>query len=159
MYCEDVDLSLRLWLWGGRVGLEPAARVDHDYAFAKGAHKWRRLERNRWATIVRTYPAALLALVAPALLATELALLVVAAASGWGGAKRAATGDTLRALPRLIAERRVIQQRRTIGAAAFARLLTPDLASPYLGAAGRSPLLRMGLRAYWGFVLAVLRAA
>ena len=37
MYCEDVDLSLRLWLWGGRVGVEPAARVDHDYAFAKGA--------------------------------------------------------------------------------------------------------------------------
>ena len=156
MYCEDVELSLRLWLWGGRVGIEPAARVDHDYAFAKGERKWRLLERNRWATIVRTYPGPLLALLAPALVATELALLAIAPASGWGAAKRAATGDTLRALPRLLRERRAIQARRAVGAAEFARLLTPELASPYLGRAGRSGLLRLALRGYWAGVLALL---
>jgi GT2 family glycosyltransferase len=159
MYCEDVDLSLRLWLAGGSVGVEPAARVDHDYAFAKGARKWRLLERNRWATILRTYPGALLALVAPALAATELALVVVAVREGWGGAKRAAIGDTLRALPRLVRERREIQAGRAIRAAEFAQLLTPDLDSPYLGAAGRSRVIRLGLRAYWRLVLTALRAA
>ena len=156
MYCEDVELSLRLWLWGGRVGIEPAARVEHDYEFAKGPRKWRLLERNRWATIVRTYPGSLLVLLAPALLATELALLVIAPASGWGGAKREAIGDTLRALPRLLRERRTIQARRAIGALEFARLLTPELASPYLGRAGRNALLRVALRGYWSGVLALL---
>ena len=58
MYHEDVDLSLRLRLAGGRLGVEPAAVVDHDYEFAKGPAKWRLLERNRWATIVRCYPGA-----------------------------------------------------------------------------------------------------
>ena len=39
-----------------RSGVEPAARVDHDYEFDKGPAKWRYLERNRWATLIRTYP-------------------------------------------------------------------------------------------------------
>ncbi len=157
MYCEDVDLSLRLRLRGGRVGVEPAARVDHDYAFAKGAYKWRLLERNRAATVIRTYPAPLLAALAPALLATELALLIVAPTSGWGRPKLQAHADTLRALPRLLRERRAIQARRAIGAREFARLLTPDLSSPDLGPLARSRLLRAALRAYWRAALSVIR--
>ena len=130
MYQEDVDLSLRLRLAGGRLGVEPAAMVDHDYEFAKGAAKWRLLERNRWATIIRTYPGALLLAVAPALAATELALLVVAATGGWLPQKLAATGETVRALPRLLRERRAIQATRTVSAAEFAAWLTADLDSP-----------------------------
>ena len=61
LYHEDTELGLRLWLAGHRVGIEPRAICDHDYEFAKGAQKWRYLERNRWATIIRTYPARLLA--------------------------------------------------------------------------------------------------
>ncbi len=156
MYCEDVDLSLRAWLWGGRVGVEPAARVDHEYTFAKGPYKWRLLERNRAAAVIRTYPGPLLALVAPALLATELALLIVAPVSGWGRPKLQAYADTLRALPRLLRERRAIQARRAIGAGEFARLLTPELSSPDLGPVARNRLLRAGLRAYWAAVRAAL---
>jgi hypothetical protein len=158
MYHEDVDLSLRLRLRGGRVGVEPAAVVDHDYEFAKGAAKWRLLERNRWATIVRTYPGPLLLVLAPALAATELALLVVAAAGGWLPEKLAASGDTLRALPRLLRERRAVQVTRTVSATEFAAALTPELDSTFLGRAGRSPLLNAALRTYWRFVLAVLSA-
>ena len=44
-------LRLRLAGWG--VGIEPAARVVHDYEFAKGDYKWFYLERNRWWTIAR----------------------------------------------------------------------------------------------------------
>jgi GT2 family glycosyltransferase len=157
MYQEDVDVSLRLRLAGGRLGVEPSAVVDHDYEFAKGPAKWRRLEANRWATIVRCYPGSLLLLLAPALAATEAALLVIAAAGGWLPQKLLATVDTLRALPRLLRERRAVQATRTIRAAAFARWLTPDLDSPYLGRAGRSAPLRWALRAYWRVVLAALR--
>jgi len=156
MYHEDVDLSLRLRLRGGRLGVAPAARVDHDYAFAKGATKWRLLERNRWATLLRTYPTALLAALAPALLALELALWPAALAGGWARAKALATLDVIRALPRLLAQRRAIQATRRVSARAFAAGLTADLSSPYLGAAGRSRALRAALGAYWRLVLTVL---
>jgi GT2 family glycosyltransferase len=159
LYHEDVDLSLRLRLAGQRLGVEPAARVEHAYEFTKAPAKWRHLERNRWATLIRTYPAALLTLVAPALVATELALVPVSAAGGWFGQKLLAWGDTVRALPRLLRERRQIQATRTVDAAEFARTLTADLASPYLGRAGRSRALRGALRAYWSVVLALLGAS
>jgi GT2 family glycosyltransferase len=157
LYHEDVDLSLRLRLAGGVVGVEPAARADHDYAFAKGALKWRLLERNRWATIVRTYPGALLAVTLPALLATELALVVVAATGGWLGQKLLAWGDVLRSLPRLLRERREIQARRTISARAFSGHMTADLDSQHLGRAARSPGLNRALRLYWRAARALLR--
>jgi GT2 family glycosyltransferase len=157
MYQEDVDLSLRLRLAGGRLGVEPAAVVDHDYEFAKGPAKWRRLERNRWATILRCYPAPLLALLAPALLATEAGLLVIAAAGGWLPQKLAAWGDVARALPRLLRERRAVQATRTITAAEFAAWLTPALDSPFLGRAARLRPLGWALRAYWRVVLVALR--
>jgi GT2 family glycosyltransferase len=156
MYHEDVELSLRLRLQGGRVGIEPAAVVDHDYEFAKGPAKWRMLERNRWATLVRCYPAPLLALLAPALAATELAVLAAAAAGGWLPQKALALADTVRALPRLLRERREVQAARAVTPAEFAAWLTPDLDSPFLDAATRSPWLRRALRAYWRLVLAAL---
>jgi GT2 family glycosyltransferase len=156
LYHEDVELSLRLRLAGDALGVEPAARVEHDYEFAKGPAKWRRLERNRWATLIRTYPAALLALLAPALVATELALVPVSLAGGWFGQKLLAWGDVLRWAPKLLCERRGIQSQRAIGAGEFARGLTAELESPYLGGAGRSRALRLGLRAYWSLVLALL---
>ena len=105
-------------------------------------------------------PAPLLVLLAPALLATELALLGIAAASGWGWSKLQANADTLRALPRLLRERRAIQAQRAIGAREFARMLTPDLSSPDLGPVARNRLLGVGLRAYWALVrmaLSVIR--
>jgi hypothetical protein len=130
--------------------------VDHDYEFDKGARKWRYLERNRWATLIRTYPGVLLALLAPALLATELALVLAATAGGWLPQKLSAWGETAGSLPRLLRERRAIQARRTVGAAEFARDLTARLDSPYLGAAGRSRALGLVLGAYWALVLALL---
>jgi GT2 family glycosyltransferase len=156
MYQEDVDLSLRVRLAGGRVGIEPSAVVDHDYEFGKGTIKWQLLERNRWATIVRCYPVALLALLAPVLAVTEIALLVVAAAGGWLPQKLSAAAQTVAALPRLLRERKAIQATRRIAAADFSAALTPDLDSPFLGRVGRSRLLRSGLRTYWRIVRAAL---
>ena len=157
LYHEDTDLGLRLWLAGHRVGIEPRAVCDHEYEFEKGAGKWRHLERNRWATILRAYPARLLLVLAPALLATELALLVAAAAGGWLPAKLGAAADTARGLPRVLGERRQIQAGARIGAADLAAQLTADLDSAYLGRAGHSPALRALLRAYWRAARRLLR--
>jgi N-acetylglucosaminyl-diphospho-decaprenol L-rhamnosyltransferase len=157
MYHEDVDLSVRLRMAGGTVGIEPSAVVAHDYDFSASADKWRWLERNRLAFLVRTYPGSLLALLAPALLATELALLPVAATAGWGGQKLRANWEFIRWLPRLLRERRVLQRRRTTSAAEFAAALTPDLDSELISPLVRSGPARLLLRAYWRLVRLLLR--
>jgi GT2 family glycosyltransferase len=156
MYHEDVDLSVRLRMAGGAVGIEPAAVVAHDYEFGANPDKWRWLERNRLAFIVRTYPASLLVLLAPALLATEVALLPVAAAGGWGRQKLQANLEFLRWLPRLLRERLAIQRQRTVSPAEFAAMLTPDLDSPLISPAARSLPARLALRAYWRVVRLLL---
>lgn len=157
MYCEDVDLSLKLRLTGGSLAVIPHARVEHAYEFAKGDRKWRLLERNRYATLIRTYPPALLASVAPALLVTELAVWVVAVRSGWGRMKALATFDLLRAIPTLVRERRALQAGRRVPTASFAACLRAELSSPFFGSVASNPLIRCGLGLYWRGVLALLR--
>lgn len=157
LYYDDVDISHLIRLRGGRIGLEPAARVDHEYEFSRRGVKWRVLERNRWASLIRTYPPLLLALVMPGLLLAELGILAAALAGGWAGEKAAAIGDVARNLPLYARERRAIQAARAISDSEFARWLTPELSSPYLGAAARLAPLQWALRAYWWAVRALLR--
>jgi hypothetical protein len=157
IYHEDVDVSLRLHLEGERVGLEPAAVVDHDYEFHRRGEKMRLLERNRWATVVRTYPPSVLAVAMPGLLLTELALIPISIAGGWTRLKLRANWDLIRWLPRLLRERREIQKTRSISGAQFASQLTADLESDYFGRAARLAPLRWALRAYWGVARGVLR--
>ncbi len=156
LYHEDVDLSLRLRLAGHRVGLEPRAVVDHTYEFEKGPAKWRQLERNRWATIIRAYPGALIAVLVPALLATEIALVPVSVAGGWFGQKLRAWADIVRSTPALLRSRRAVQATRTVSAAKFARSLSAELDSQYLGRVGSSNIINRLLRAYWALARPLL---
>jgi N-acetylglucosaminyl-diphospho-decaprenol L-rhamnosyltransferase len=157
MYHEDVDLALRLRLMGETPGIEPSAVVAHEYEFtASAGNKWRWLERNRLATLVRLWPGSLLLLLAPALLATELALLVASLSGGWAGQKLRADAEVILWLPRLLRERRAIRQTRRISAAEFAAALTPDLDSPFIPAAARSGPAKLFLRTYWRLVRALL---
>jgi len=157
MYHEDLDLSLRLHLAGEAVGIEPDAVVAHDYEFtASAGSKWRWMERNRLAMLVRLWPAPLLLLLAPALVATEVALLIAAIAGGWSGQKLRADAEVLAWLPRLLRERRAIQGARGVSAGEFAALLSADLDSPFFPAVVRSAWARALLRAYWRLVRAFL---
>ncbi|MEA2267542.1 MAG: hypothetical protein QOD55_538 [Solirubrobacteraceae bacterium] len=158
MYGEDLDLSLRLWLAGWEVGIEPSARVEHHYDFAKGPEKWFLLERNRWRTVLATYPAPLLALVMPALLAFELAVLPVAAHDGWLGPKLRAQGAVLRDLPRILARRRRTQAARRIDTLEFAKRLTATLDSPYIAVPRWARLLAVLQSSFWWAVRRALAA-
>jgi N-acetylglucosaminyl-diphospho-decaprenol L-rhamnosyltransferase len=158
MYGEDLDLCLRLRLAGWGIGIEPRAVVEHGYVFEKGAYKWFYLERNRWWTILGAYPAPLLALLAPALLAFEVALLAAAWRGGWLTAKLRAQAAVIRLLPAMVRRRRAVQATRRADAAAFAAALTASLDSPYLAPAARVPGLAAAQGAYWRAVRAALRA-
>jgi len=155
MYGEDLDLCLRLRLAGWAIGIEPSAVVEHDYEFAKGAYKWFYLERNRWWTVLGTYPGRLLLLLAPALVVFELALLVAAWRGRWLAAKLRAVRAVLGAVPALLERRRSIQSRRRVADAAFAAALTDSLDSPYVPTL--PPALARLQRAYWLGVRALLR--
>ncbi len=132
LYCEDVDLSLRLRLAGHKIGIAPDARADHAYEFDKGDYKWFYLERNRWWTILADYPASVLIVAAPALLALEVALLAVAMRGGWLRAKLRAQWAVLTTLPRTLKRRREVQRTRVIKAREFAAHLSDSLDSPNL---------------------------
>jgi GT2 family glycosyltransferase len=150
MYGEDLDLSLRLRLAGYGVGIARDAVVQHDYDFDKGPRKWRLLECNRWRTVLADYPAGLLLALAPALLAAEVALVLIAARGGWLREKLRAQADVVAALPALLRRRTRVQRLRRGRTAAFAAGLTADLDSPYLppvrGALAPAAALQ---RAYW----------
>jgi len=156
MYCEDLDLSLRLRLAGWRVGVVPAARVAHDYDFAKGEYKWFYLERNRWWTLLGVYPAPLLALLAPALAVFELAVIVGAWRGGWLRAKLRSQRAVARELPAILRRRRSIQRTRAVTVRDFAGALSASMDSPYLAAVSRIPGVAALQRAFFGLVLALL---
>jgi N-acetylglucosaminyl-diphospho-decaprenol L-rhamnosyltransferase len=153
MYGEDLDLGLRLRLAGWESGIVPGARVVHDYTFAKGDFKWFHLERNRWWTVLGAYPGALLVLLAPALLAFEFALLVIAARDGWLVPKIRAQRAVLGSLRWALARRRRVQSVARVRAGGFAEALTASLDSPYLDAP--APLVALQA-SYWRLVRALL---
>jgi hypothetical protein len=155
LYGEDLDLGLRLWLAGKRVGVEPRARVVHAYEFDRGAQKWFLLERNRWRTLVAVYPASLLALLAPALFAAELGLIATAARGGWLRAKLRADLATVAGLPGALRRRRRVQGAKAVSARAFAAQLSASLDSPYLPRLPRALVLAQA--AYFALVRALLR--
>ena len=161
MYQEDVDLSLRLRLAGGRLGVEPAAVVDHDYAFAKGRDE---------VAAARAQP-----------LGDDRALLpgAAAAAARAGarchrgcaarrrGGRRLAAAEARRGTARRCARCRACcasaarsRPTRAVSAAEFAALADarPRTRRSSAASAALAPL-RWGLRAYWRIVLGVLGGA
>jgi GT2 family glycosyltransferase len=155
LYGEDLELGLRLRLTGHGVGVEPRARVIHDYEFGKGSEKWFLLERNRWRTLLALYPGPLLALLAPALLLSEVGLLVVAARDGWLGAKLRADLAVLGGVPRALRRRAAVRPQRRIDAIAFAALLSSSLDNPHIARLPRA--LVVAQAAYFAVVRRLLR--
>lgn len=157
LYCEDLDLGLRVWLAGQTVGIVPTARVIHSYEFDKGSEKWFWLERNRLRTVISVYPLPLLLLLIPGLVAAEFALLAVAAANGWLGAKLRAQAAVVFGLPRTLRRRRSVQATSRVTAAEFATHLSASVDSPYLPIDAASWTARMQT-AYWAVVRRALAA-
>jgi hypothetical protein len=151
LYGEDLDLGLRVWLAGERVGMVPAAQVIHSYEFAKGPEKWFWLERNRLRTVISVFPLPLLVMIAPGLIAGEFALLAVAAANGWLRAKLRAQLAVLTGLPATLRRRRIVQTTRRLTAREFAGLLTSSLDSEYLPLERHGPAA-LAQSAYWATV-------
>ena len=148
-YHEDVDLSLRCWLSGRTVRYVPEAVALHDYVFSRHAQKMYLLERNRLITWLTVLERRTLLLLAPALLAFELATALLAARQGWLPQKLRAWWWLLRRVGWLRARRRQVAQQRRRPDRVLADVLTPVLRP---GGSGLSPAVALAdlpLTAYW----------
>ena len=141
LYLEDVDLGWRIRLMGLKSVQVPESRVAHDYEFGRHAPKMFYLERNRLRMVWANYEPATLALLAPALIMVEFAVLAAAARHGWLDQKL----DSYRGFWQL---RRLLRQEsarshsiRTVGDAAI--LATMDAAFDGINQFEIHPLVRL----------------
>lgn len=111
-YHEDVELSLRSWQHGRSVVYVPDAIAWHHYEFSRNPTKAYLLERNRLLTVLTAYSGRTLALLAPALLGQEVAMLAVAAGGGWLPAKVKGYGWLLRHAGHISRRHRQLQAER-----------------------------------------------
>lgn len=126
-YLEDVDLAWRMLLRGWQSLSCPGARIRHVYSATSGEgspFKQRLLGRNRWRTLIRCMPTALVWRHLLVILRYEIAAqLALALAGQWAGIGGRWTN--LFDLPELLRQRTEIQARRTAAIAAIDRWLVP----------------------------------
>lgn len=124
LYQEDVQLGWRAQMSGRRVVYCPAADIYHDYDFARHPKKRYFMERNRIAFIGTCFSARTLLLLSPLLIATELAMLVLATRQGWLRDKLAGWVWLVRNSRKLLRRRRETQRGRRVKDRELAWLLT-----------------------------------
>jgi GT2 family glycosyltransferase len=152
LYHEDAELSLRCWMHGWRVRYVADAVVHHEYEFGRNPRKLYLLERNRLILVLTCYGRRMLVAIAPALVAYEIGITLLAIVQGWGVEKV----DGWRWL---VAHRDWLRQRR--GAVQSSRRrsdreLAPRFAERFTGAqvalpSALAPADRL-LGAYWRLV-------
>lgn len=151
MYCEDLELSLRVWQRGLRVRYVPEAKVWHHYEFSRNEQKWFYLERNRLLVMLTVFEQRTLALLAPALIAFEIALLLAAVKDQRLRAKLRAYSWLIRHRHQVRTRRHVVQAQRKVGDAAFVPILAGRIETPV----ARGPAITVAnavLSPYWRVV-------
>ncbi len=155
-YQEDLELSWRCWQRGLRVRYVPDAVVVHHYEFSRNSLKMYLLERNRLLFVLTCYGGRTLVLLAPVLLAFELAIAVVAGAQGWGAQKVKGWRWVLGHLGWVRARRRAVQAARTVPDRALVRLWAERFDAAAMPLPGAAERLQSLLVAYWRLVRTVL---
>ena len=158
MYQEDQDLGIRLRLAGWRARLAPRSLVWHHYRFSRNPLKFFFLERNRYVVLAKNLRLRSLLVLAPFLLAAELALLALALSGGWLPEKlradRALLAKAVRGHVR--AERARIQSSRVISDRELARWFTPALEFEGLAGGWVPAVLRLPMAIAWRLVRPLL---
>lgn len=156
LYHEDVELGWRVRLRGLRVVAAPGADLLHEYEFSRNPRKQYFLERNRLVFVLTAYSSRLLTLVAPVLVAVELAVAVRALGEGWLRQKLLGWAWCIRNAGWIRQHRGDVQAGRRVPDRALAEFLsaTIDPTVQDVPAAVRAvnPLLRL----YWAGVRRLL---
>ncbi|GGM99921.1 hypothetical protein GCM10011609_42820 [Lentzea pudingi] len=131
-YHEDADLSIRTWRLGLRVVNVPDAVVVHRYEFARNNNKYYLVERNRLMFVLTLWSGRALALLAPALLALELAMVALAVKEGWLKDKARGWAWLWRHRKDLRARRSLARKAQTVPDSEWMKVLTSELNTPLI---------------------------
>lgn len=149
LYHEDLELGWRARMHGYRIVLVPGADVFHDYSYSRNAEKSYYMERNRLVFLLSAFSGRLLLLLAPILLAAELALCARAAREGWLRAKLDGWVWCARNSRGILTMRRETQARRRVSDRELAALLTPSVDPGMLPASRVLRLTNPLVARYW----------
>lgn len=152
LYQEDVQLGWRTHMSGRRVVVSADAEVYHDYDFERHSKKRYFMERNRLAFLGTCFSARTLLLLAPLLLATEIAMLVLAARQGWFRDKLAGWAWLVKNRKPLLRRRHETQQLRRVRDRDLVRLLTAVVDPGMLPIPAFVRMLNPVVAAYWMLV-------
>lgn len=155
-YCEDSELSLRLWQRGRSVVYVPDAVVAHHYEFSRNARKAYLVERNRLVLVLTGYATRTLLVLAPMLLFTEVAMFAAAVTGGFAGAKVRGWAWLWRHRSWVAARRARLQAERAVPDKALAHLFTPEFRPSGLDAPPGLGVYNAISRAYWALARRLL---
>lgn len=158
LYQEDQDLGIRLRLAGWRARLAPRSVVWHHYTFSRNPRKFFWLERNRYVVLAKNLRARTLIVLAPFLLAAEVAMIALAIAGGWAREKLRADAALFSSGVRahVRGERRRIASLRRIPDRELARWFTPVVEFEGLQGGWLPRALGGGMRLAWRALRALL---
>jgi GT2 family glycosyltransferase len=151
-YLEDTELSLRCRRWGLVPRCVPTAIARHHYEFSRNPTKMYLLERNRLLLLATLWPKRALVLLAPLLLAFELALTALAFAQGWGPKKIAGWQWLLRNGGHVRARRRLLQSELIVSQQEWMGSLTTRFADHVIGSPALARVVNAVVTGYWGLV-------
>jgi GT2 family glycosyltransferase len=152
MYLEDMELGWHARLRGLRVVVDPGADVYHEYEFGRNPSKLALLERNREIFVLTSYSARLLLLLAPLLLAVELAMLFVSARQRWFRGKLGGWWWCIGHARWLARHRRETQRLRRVRDRELAPFLTAVLDPKMLPLPAGTSLANRVFASYWSLV-------
>jgi GT2 family glycosyltransferase len=152
MYQEDLVLGWRVRLRGLRVVVSPGADVYHEYDFGRHQSKHYLLERNRLVFVLSSYSPRLLLLLAPVLVSTEAAMLVLALKEGWARDKLAGWGWLLRHAGWVRRHRRETQRLRKVRDRELVRYLSPVVAPAMISVPSPVRAINPLVTKYWELV-------
>lgn len=148
-YCEDTELSLRLWQRGMTVEYVPDAVVLHHYEFSRNQRKYYLLERNRAILLLTAYQRRSLLVLSPVLLLTELLMLAAAIAGGWGRAKLRGWAWLWQHRSWIRSRRALIQSERAVSDAVIFKRVTARFDAANVAAPPGVGVLNAVIAGYW----------
>ena len=152
LYQEDIQLGWRAQMSGRRVVYCATADIYHDYDFERHDKKRYFMERNRIVFLGTCFSARTLLLLSPLLVATELAMLLLALRQGWFRDKLAGWVWLVRNGRRLFRRRRETQRRRLVRDRDLVGLLTSVVDPGMLRVPGVVRMLNPVVAGYWKLV-------
>jgi GT2 family glycosyltransferase len=152
IYHEDLELGWRVRMRGKRIVVVPEADVLHDYDYSRNVAKNYFMERNRLIFVASAYSGRLLLLVAPALLAAEAGLTLVALREGWFRDKVRGWAWLVRHARWLAGHRRRLQSERRVTDRELSRYLAGVIDPKMIDVPTLAKVANPILDRYWALV-------